>query len=69
MTRLQHDATRHLHAAEVLWLAAYGWKDRIGGRYYHPKAPDTRPDYSLRDAVAMTRADLLRYGSAVRSVG
>lgn len=68
MTRAQHEATRALAHAEKEWLQSYGWYE-LCGRYTHPKAPDTRPDYSLRDAVAMTRADLLRYGSAIRSVG
>jgi hypothetical protein len=69
MNRLQHQTTRALAEAEKEWLYSYGWKLTYSGHYIHPAAPDTRPDYSLRDAVAMTRADLLRYGSSIRSVG
>jgi hypothetical protein len=62
MTRPQHEATRELAAAELKWLLAYGWRRVLpGSRLAHKFAPDTRPDYSVRDAISMTRADPLRY--------
>ena len=62
MTRSQHEATRALLAAEYDWLEAYGWKRVLpGSRVKHPKAPDTKPDYSVSDAMILTRADPLRY--------
>lgn len=63
MTRPQQEATRALLHAEYEWLKAYGWERVLpGSRVKHRQAPDTQADYSVRDALAMTRADLLRYG-------
>ncbi len=69
MTRAQHEVTKALTHVEGEWLKAYHWHQTRPDRWTHVKAPDTHIDYSLRDAVNMTRADLLRYGSSIRSVG
>lgn len=62
MTRAQQEATRALTHAEYEWLKAYGWERVLpGGRVKHKFAPTTRPDYSVRDAIAMTRAEPLRF--------
>lgn len=63
MTRLQQETTRSLLASEFAWLESYGWLRVLPGcRVSHPKAPTLKADYSVRDAVAFTRAEPLRYG-------
>jgi len=68
VTREQQDTDRALVRAEHDWLLARGWiasrpfrdvAERV--RYSHPGAPSARPDYAARDALAMTRADPLRF--------
>lgn len=56
MNRAQQVATRALEAAEVEWLLSYGWRREVGG-FRHHKVQSKRP-IPLRDAVALTRADL-----------
>lgn len=62
MTRTQHEASRALARAEYNWLAAYGWtRQTPGSRVRHRSAPPECEAYSVRDAMALTRADPLRY--------
>jgi len=69
MTRPQQDATRALLHAEKAWLQAYGWSEVMPGRWAHKSVPiATVParasgtQVTLRDAIAFTRADPLKYG-------
>ena len=55
MNRAQQVTTRALELAEIEWLLSYGWTRDLGG-FRHPKLKSERP-VSLRDAVALTRAD------------
>jgi len=58
MTRDQQSSTKVLEAAEVSWLLSYGWhRNGVGWEHRKVHKGDVRP-YSLRDAVAATRADL-----------
>lgn len=62
MTGPQQAATRALFAAEIAFLEAYGWERVLpGSRMKHRAAPDTLADYSVADALTLTRADKLRY--------
>lgn len=62
MTHAQQEATRALLKAEYAFLESYGWSRVLpGGRVRHANAPDTRPDYSVRDAMVMTRGEPLRF--------
>lgn len=61
MTREMQDTERALVRAEQDWLLARGWTLVGRARYAHPTAPSARPDYAARDALAMTRAEPLRY--------
>lgn len=63
MTRLQQEAARALLHAEREWLKAYGWFECSPGRMTHRKAPKLKDSYVLRDAIAFTRGDPLRYGT------
>ena len=65
MTQKQHQAQRELELAQLRWLDAYGWKvvDKSGQRVTHKQAPKSFPNYSVGDAMAMTRAEPLRYGA------
>ena len=65
MTREQQDTDRELTRAEYKWLLARGWQLEAGGRFSHPSAPKARDSYTVRDAVAMTRAESLRYCTRV----
>lgn len=62
MNRAQHEATREREAAEAKWLRAYGWT-QIGRLWTHPRAPNIRASYTQRDAIVMTEAEPLRYGT------
>lgn len=62
MTRPQQEATRALLHAEKDWLKAYGWFECSPGRMTHRNAPKFKDSYTLRDAIAFTRGDPLRYG-------
>jgi len=55
MNRAQQVASKNLEQAEREWLVSYGWEVVVGG-FRHPKLKNERA-YSLRDAVALTRAD------------
>jgi hypothetical protein len=44
-------------------LRAYHWTQDVCGNWTHAKAPTIRTSYTQRDALAMTRAETLRYGS------
>ena len=63
MTREQHDALRKLAHVEAEVLQAYHWTRDICGNWQHPNAPPIRTTFTQRDALQMTRADALRYGS------
>ncbi len=68
MTREEQDTERQLTRAESDWLKARGWVLTQGGsgalmtgaRFSHP---DLRGpvDYRMRDALALTRAEPLRF--------
>ena len=68
MTRDEQDTEHALVRAEAAWLKARGWvlttggTDRLmsGARFSHP---DLRGplDYRMRDALALTRAEPLRF--------
>lgn len=68
MTREEQDTERALVRAEADWLKARGWTLATGGtdslmsgaRFSHP---DLRGpiDYRMRDALALTRAEPLRF--------
>ena len=65
MTAKQQLAERMLLNAQAEWLTAYGWKyDAPTARWKHEHAPKARESYEQRDALAMTRAETLRYGGA-----
>jgi hypothetical protein len=70
VTREMQDTERALLRAEHDWLIARGWNaarphsDRT--RYAHKNAPKAREDYTARDAMAMTRAEPLRFISLTR---
>ena len=62
MTREQHQAARELLEAELKWLFAYGWQPSpFGQRVWHRAAPKGHVDYTVSDAMALTRAEPLRY--------
>lgn len=67
MTREEQDTDRALIQSERAWLVARGWSLVAGSnsvhpfRYSHPGAPSAKTDYTQRDALAMTRADPLRF--------
>ena len=62
MTRDQHQATLRLVISETEWLKAYFWDyDRSTNSWKHVVLPAMM--VTLRDAVALTRADLLKFGS------
>ncbi len=62
MTREMQDTERALQRAEQDWLLARGWSaSGAAVRWSHHAAPSARPDYARRDALAMTRAEPLRY--------
>lgn len=66
MTRTQHEMTRERRRVEGEWLKAYGWKQQApdqGNRWSHPNAPKLKPHYAQKDALALTDAEPLRYGS------
>jgi len=63
MTRPQQDATRALIHAEKEWLRSYGWTEVSPGRFAHKSAPKIADSIGMRDAIAFTRADPLKYGS------
>lgn len=63
MTTSQQSATRALLAAEKAWLKAYGWSEVMPGRWTHKSAPNVAAAISLRDAIAFTRSDPLKYGT------
>lgn len=68
MTREEQDTERSLTRAEAEWLKARGWRLahagvgslHIGARWSHP---DLRGpvDYRQSDALALTRAEPLRF--------
>jgi len=63
MNSAQQAAERNLLEAQAAWLVAYGWKfDPSTARWKHEHAPKARESYEARDALAMTRAETLRYG-------
>jgi hypothetical protein len=73
VTREEQDTERALVRAEEAWLKARGWRLTTNGfgsllsgaRYSHPAAPGPgggAADFLIRDALALTRADPLRYG-------
>jgi len=67
VTRTQHEATRELEQAEANWLKAYGWRQLSSagtGSWSHSNAPQMKLAYSQRDALMLTRAEPLRFGSA-----
>ncbi len=67
MTRTQHEATRELEQAEANWLKAYGWRQLSSVppcSWSHANAPQMKLTYSQRDALMLTRAEPLRFGSA-----
>ena len=71
MTREEQETDRALQQAEHDWLRARGWvmvtgvgaslAYRLERRFAHPRAPTARESYTRRDALAMTRAEPLRY--------
>lgn len=63
MTSPQQSATRALLHAEKEWLKAYGWREVAPGRWSHKSAPKTAANIGMRDAIAFTRSDPLRYGA------
>jgi hypothetical protein len=66
VTRSQHEATRARRRAEADWLIVYGWKQEspsTGNRWVHPNAPKSPGTYSQKDALTLTDADPLRFGS------
>jgi len=63
MTRPQQEVTRALLHAEREWLKAYGWFESSPGRFTHRSAPKLKDSHTIRDAIAFTRGDPLRYGS------
>jgi hypothetical protein len=63
MTREQHQSLRELERVEAGVLRAYHWTQDVCGNWTHAKAPTIRTSYTQRDALAMTRAETLRYGS------
>lgn len=68
MTREEQDTERSLVRAETEWLKARGWQLvnagfgslASGARFAHPdlRGPS---DFCLRDALAITRAEPLRF--------
>ena len=66
MTQKQHTAQRELELAQLRWLDAYGWKvvGHTGKRVAHVAAPKSFENFSVGDAMAMTRAEPLRYGAS-----
>lgn len=68
MTREMQETERALAQAERAWLVARGWSLVAGSasnahpfRFAHPAAPTARESYTARDALAMTRAEPLRF--------
>jgi hypothetical protein len=62
MTREQQVATRELEQAQENWLRSFGWVRELGGRWVHPEEPLA---VSRFDALTLTRAQPLRFGSVV----
>jgi hypothetical protein len=68
MTREEQDTERSLVRAETDWLKARGWTVTNAGfgslasgvRFSHPEFRRA-VDYSLRDALSLTRAEPLKY--------
>ncbi len=70
MTRAEQDTERALVRAETEFLKARGWTVTVGGlgsslggsvRLAHESLKGGPTDYCLRDAMALTRAEPLRF--------
>ncbi len=69
MTREEQDTERALVRSEEDWLKARGWQQAGAGhgwlltrsRWAHPANDSKLTDYTLRDAVSLTRAEPLRF--------
>jgi hypothetical protein len=66
VTRAQQEATWELAQAQGKWLRAYGWRpvdvSARDPRWAHRYAPKAKESYTTSDALALTRAEPLRYG-------
>jgi hypothetical protein len=62
VTREQHAALRELERAQATVLRSFGWSE-TAGRWQHKAAPATTKPYTTRDAMELTRAEPLRFGS------